>query len=236
MVSDRPAPVRVARRPRGVRPPPALDRSRRTEGGPIPGGARRADGRRTTTAGRSRDADRAMSGWSPGRRGRPSRDDRLDPGRRIPGRLSRRDPRACRGASSGRPTGGAGRPRTRPAGLADHRLRPPEPAEWRVLRVGHARSRSMSTSGGSRASSWPTRSGCSKVPIFGSRRRASSRSGRATRSPWTRSSGSRARRRGSRRSHATRASRCCSTVTRVLAASWRTRPVAGTPAPSGGLR
>ena len=46
----------------GVRPAPALDRPGRPEGGPVPGGARRADGRRTATAGRSRDAGRATSG------------------------------------------------------------------------------------------------------------------------------------------------------------------------------
>ena len=44
MVTRRPAPVRDARRPGGVHPPPALDRPGRTEGGAVPGGARRADG------------------------------------------------------------------------------------------------------------------------------------------------------------------------------------------------
>ena len=52
----------------GVHPAPALDRSGRTEGGPAPGGARRADCRRTATAGRSRAAaERCRGGdWTPG--------------------------------------------------------------------------------------------------------------------------------------------------------------------------
>ena len=62
------APVRDARRPGGVRPAPALDRSGRTEGGPVPGGARRADGpgRRRMGDQGARPSDVGVVTWTPG--------------------------------------------------------------------------------------------------------------------------------------------------------------------------
>ena len=135
----RAATVRLARRPRGLRPAPALDRPGRAEGGALPGGARRrlpCRRRRLDDQGprseRRRDRDVGAALTTLARRGRIPPEAFLSA---YPDEIRA----LAETASGGRPARRPRRDRARPARLAADRLRPAGRPAHGLLRLGGAR-------------------------------------------------------------------------------------------------